>query len=88
MVQTSKVTVYRLITKRTYESEMFRRASRKLGLSQAVFETGGIRRSFNDAEEAHEGGLMNLMKMDKSKVARVYCACSCAYACACACAVL
>ncbi len=35
-LQTAKVHVYRLITKKTYEAEMFRRASRKLGLAQAV----------------------------------------------------
>ena len=66
--QLNKVHVYRLITKKTYESEMFRRASRKLGLSQAVFETGGIQRSFSGAEEPQAGGLVNLMKMDKNKV--------------------
>ncbi len=61
--------MYRLITKKTYESEMFRRASRKLGLSQAVFETGGIRRTFNDKEEEpNQGGLVNLLKLDKDKV--------------------
>jgi hypothetical protein len=48
---------------------MFRRASRKLGLSQAVFETGGIRRTFNDKEEEpNQGGLVNLLKLDKDKV--------------------
>ena len=34
--QTETVRIYRLITKKTYEAEMFRRAGRKLGLSQAV----------------------------------------------------
>lgn len=38
--QTEMVRVYRLITKKTYEAEMLRRAGRKLGLSQAVrFDT-------------------------------------------------
>jgi SNF2 family DNA or RNA helicase len=70
LLQTATVRVYRLITKKTYESEMFRRASRKLGLSQAVFETGGIRRTFKDdkEEEPKEGGLVNLLKLDKDKV--------------------
>ena len=35
--QTEEVKVYRLISKKTYESEMYRRASKKLGLDQAVF---------------------------------------------------
>jgi hypothetical protein len=35
-LQKSTVHVYRLITKKTYEAEMFRRASQKLGLAQAV----------------------------------------------------
>ena len=34
--QTNAVTIYRLITRRTYEGEMFDRASRKLGLERAV----------------------------------------------------
>ncbi|KAJ3446430.1 kismet isoform c [Anaeramoeba flamelloides] len=34
--QTKKVNVYRLITRNTYEREMFDRASKKLGLDQAV----------------------------------------------------
>ncbi len=41
-LQTSQVNVYRLVTTKTYEAEMFRRASHKLGLAQAVFESGGI----------------------------------------------
>lgn len=35
--QTEEVAVYRLVSKKTYESEMFERASRKLGLDQAIF---------------------------------------------------
>jgi superfamily II DNA or RNA helicase len=34
--QTKQVKIYRLVTKRTYEATMFERASRKLGLEQAV----------------------------------------------------
>lgn len=37
--QTEEVKVYRLISKNTYESEMYRRASKKLGLDQAVLLT-------------------------------------------------
>ena len=35
--QRKEVTIYRLITRRTYEAEMFDRAAKKLGLDQAVF---------------------------------------------------
>ena len=37
--QTKSVMIYRLITSRSFEQEMFDRASRKLGLEQAVFGT-------------------------------------------------
>ena len=35
--QTEEVQAYRLVTARTYEAQMFERASKKLGLDQAVF---------------------------------------------------
>ncbi|KAM3144240.1 hypothetical protein pb186bvf_003702 [Paramecium bursaria] len=38
--QSKEVTVYRLVTKDTYESEMFERAIKKLGLDQAIFMGG------------------------------------------------
>ena len=44
--QSKNVTIYRLITRRSFEAEMFDRASKKLGLEQAVLGT----RQFNDAE--------------------------------------
>ncbi len=56
---------------------------------QAVFETGGIRRTFTesdkDAADQNEGSLVSLLKLDKDKVcvrtgARVLCACVCARA--------
>jgi hypothetical protein len=40
-----------LVTSKTYEAEMFKRAGRKLGLSQAVFESGGVSKRF-DASSA------------------------------------
>ncbi|KAH0488146.1 MAG: uncharacterized protein KVP18_001238 [Porospora cf. gigantea A] len=40
--QEKEVKVYRLITTRTYEAEMFARASRKLGLNTAVFHRGAF----------------------------------------------
>ena len=47
--QKKQVVVYRLITRRSFESEMFNRASRKLGLEQAVLGS----RNFN-ADELDE----------------------------------
>lgn len=38
--QENEVQVYRLITNNTYESQMFQRASKKLGLDQAIFLGG------------------------------------------------
>jgi chromodomain-helicase-DNA-binding protein 7 len=38
--QTEEVKVYRLISKKTYEAQMYERASKKLGLDQAVFMVG------------------------------------------------
>jgi chromodomain-helicase-DNA-binding protein 7 len=35
---------YRLVTKNTYEAEMFERAIRKLGLNQAIFMDGVFKR--------------------------------------------
>ena len=37
--QKKHVTIYRLITRRSFEAEMFERASKKLGLEQAVLGT-------------------------------------------------
>lgn len=40
--QTEEVKVFRLVTKNTYEAEMFERASKKLGLNQAIFLSGNF----------------------------------------------
>ena len=40
--QVEEVQVYRLITNNTYESEMFQRASKKLGLDKAIFLDGSF----------------------------------------------
>jgi chromodomain-helicase-DNA-binding protein 7 len=44
--QTHEVKVYRFITKDTYEEQMFNRASKKLGMEQAIFGKG----AFKDAK--------------------------------------
>lgn len=80
--QTQMVRIYRLITKKTYEAEMFRRAGRKLGLSQAVFETGGMVATFadNNAEDDTDGNLSSLVKLDVDKVLLARC-CWCVWCC-------
>eukprot|EP00601_Ochromonadales_sp_CCMP2298_P021910 CAMPEP_0173321264 /NCGR_PEP_ID=MMETSP1143-20121109/29311_1 /TAXON_ID=483371 /ORGANISM="non described non described, Strain CCMP2298" /LENGTH=703 /DNA_ID=CAMNT_0014264991 /DNA_START=1 /DNA_END=2108 /DNA_ORIENTATION=+ len=51
--QKKNVTVYRLITRRSFESEMFERASKKLGLEQAVLGTRNFAEV--DLEENEKG---------------------------------
>ena len=43
--QTNEVTVYRLVTSKTYEAEMFERASKKLGLDKAIMYGGDFKNS-------------------------------------------
>lgn len=43
--QQRSVSVYRLVTRNTYEAEMFERASKKLGLDQAVLTSMQVRRA-------------------------------------------
>lgn len=63
--QQKSVHVYRLVTKGTYEEELFNRASRKLGLSQAVFDNGGIQSHFRG--QALED-TASLLDMDLKKI--------------------
>jgi hypothetical protein len=49
--QKRRVTIYRLVTKKTFESEMFERASRKLGLEQAILSTHDFNSNALDGEE-------------------------------------
>ena len=41
--QTSEVQVYRLITNNTYETQMFEKATQKLGLDKAIFLSGDFK---------------------------------------------
>lgn len=69
--QTRDVRIYRLVTSKTYEAEMFRRASRKLGLSQAVFEAGKASsnsQSNDDGDGIGGGEFSGLLAMDKDKI--------------------
>jgi SNF2 family DNA or RNA helicase len=68
--QTKDVRVFRLVTNKTYEAEMFKRASRKLGLSHAVFVQRGAQKPRTDGgdDEEEEGGVSGLLSMEKEKV--------------------
>jgi len=50
--QKDEVMVYRLITNNTYEAEMFKRASKKLGLDQAMFMDGSFAKTEKSVEKS------------------------------------
>lgn len=53
------------MTKGTYEEELFNRASKKLGLSQAVFDNGGIQSHFTGPAVDDTSALLD---MDPKKI--------------------
>ncbi|ETV98551.1 hypothetical protein, variant [Aphanomyces invadans] len=59
--QKKSVKIYRLVTRNSYESEMFDRASRKLGLEHAVLGTGSFSES-HDMERPSAEMLVELLK--------------------------
>lgn len=61
--QENLVKVYRLITKKTYEAEMFERASKKLGLDQAIFLGGAFHQTTKPKNEDD-----NLKKLSKNEI--------------------
>ena len=63
--QQKSVRVYRLVTKGTYEEELFSRANRKLGLSQAVFDSSGIQNHFRGPMVDNTSALLD---MDVKKI--------------------
>ncbi|KAJ8576442.1 hypothetical protein ON010_g2769 [Phytophthora cinnamomi] len=48
--QKKSVQIYRLVTRNTYESEMFDRASRKLGLEHAVLGTASFNENYDNSQ--------------------------------------
>eukprot|EP00949_MAST-11_sp_MAST-11-sp1_P000467 g467.t1 len=54
--QTNEVTIYRLITRGTYEGQMFERASRKLGLERAVMsgDASGSTSVFSSTDQSSD----------------------------------
>jgi SNF2 family DNA or RNA helicase len=61
--QSSEVNVYRFITKKTYEAGMFDKASKKLGLDQAIF-LGGNFTNNKDAEEGKDQKKLSKQEME------------------------
>ena len=61
--QENEVKVYRLITKKTYEAEMFERASKKLGLDQAIFLGGAFHQTAGKRAEDDQ-----MKKLNKSEI--------------------
>jgi superfamily II DNA/RNA helicase len=59
--QTKPVTIYRLITRKSFEAEMFDRASRKLGLEQALL---GSRQFEGDDEANNDEQKMDAKEME------------------------
>eukprot|EP00357_Protocruzia_adherens_P015827 CAMPEP_0115012704 /NCGR_PEP_ID=MMETSP0216-20121206/24912_1 /TAXON_ID=223996 /ORGANISM="Protocruzia adherens, Strain Boccale" /LENGTH=2334 /DNA_ID=CAMNT_0002381845 /DNA_START=106 /DNA_END=7109 /DNA_ORIENTATION=+ len=59
--QTNEVSVYRLITANTYEAQMFDRASKKLGLDQAVFSKG----AFENSKKGREKEKQNKQEIER-----------------------
>jgi Bromodomain len=77
--QTKDVRVYRLVTSRSFEQEMFDRASKKLGLEQAVL--GTFEKEFDDdkptqqeMEQLLKRGAYALLDDDNDEETRQFCA--------------
>ncbi|GKY91232.1 hypothetical protein MPSEU_000095800 [Mayamaea pseudoterrestris] len=75
--QTKDVKIYRLITSRSFEQEMFDRASRKLGLEQAVlgtFEQGNDDKPTNEEmEQLLKKGAYALLEDENDEVMQEFC---------------
>jgi len=76
--QTKDVMIYRLITSRTFEQEMFDRASKKLGLEQAVLGTFGQedddgKPSSKEMEQLLKKGAYALMDDDNDEIGKEFC---------------
>ena len=74
--QKKNVMVYRLVTRQTYESSLFERAARKLGLEQAVLGSrDGVQASAKEVETLLRHGAYQLMEDDEASLERIkeYC---------------
>lgn len=77
--QTKDVKIFRLITSRTFEQEMFDRASKKLGLEQAVlgtFEQGNDddKPTSKEMEQLLKKGAYALLEDENDEEGKAFCA--------------
>jgi len=77
--QTKQVRIYRLITSRSFETEMFERASKKLGLEQAVLGTfdqddDSGKPTAREMELLLKKGAYSLMEDDNDEITKSFCA--------------
>jgi len=69
--QSKQVKIYRLITRRSFEAEMFERASKKLGLEQAVL---GTREFSADDHDETKNGNAKIASEEMEQLLREVCA--------------
>lgn len=77
--QTKPVRIYRLITSRSFETEMFDRASKKLGLEQAVLGTFDAaedsgKPTAKEMEQLLKKGAYALLEDDNDEITKSFCA--------------
>lgn len=77
--QTKDVRIYRLITSRSFEQEMFDRASKKLGLEQAVLGTFGQdddddKPTNKEMEQLLKRGAYALIEDENDEITKAFCA--------------
>lgn len=77
--QTKDVRIYRLVTSRSFEQEMFDRASKKLGLEQAILgtfekDTEDDKPSQKEMEQLLKRGAYALLEDDNDEVTKEFCA--------------
>ena len=77
--QTKDVRIYRLITSRTFEQEMFDRASKKLGLEQAVLGTfnqddDDDKPTSKEMEQLLKKGAYALLEDENDEIGKAFCA--------------
>lgn len=77
--QTKPVRIYRLITSRSFETEMFDRASKKLGLEQAVLGTFDANNddgkpTAQEMEQLLKKGAYALLEDDNDEITKSFCA--------------
>jgi hypothetical protein len=66
--QSKPVKIYRLVTRGTYETSMFQRASMKLGLDQAVLKKSGLDVASLDNEGGEQAASNALSSLDKNEI--------------------